>query len=141
MPASVHEQEIRVRYADTDQYGVVYYANYLVYFEVGRTEFMRAHGQTYRSLEEAGIYLAVTEANCRYRASLRYDDRVLIQTWISGIGKTRMTFDYGIHRLESDERRQVAEGFTTLACITADGKPQRIPEALRTLAAEAMEAR
>ncbi|MCZ6690360.1 MAG: thioesterase family protein [Planctomycetota bacterium] len=139
MPAFVHEQQIRVRYADTDQYGVVYYANYLVYFEVGRTEFMRSRGQTYRSLEESGVYLAVTEATCRYRAPLQYDDQVLVLTWISDIGKTRMTFEYGIHRLEGDERRQVAEGFTTLACITGNGKPRRIPDGLRALAAEAME--
>ena len=71
---------VRVRYADTDQMGVVYYANYLVWFEVGRTEWLRDAGWNYRDMEEAGISLPVIEAHCEYRQSARYDDEIEIRT-------------------------------------------------------------
>jgi acyl-CoA thioester hydrolase len=138
MPPRIHEQSVRVRYEETDRMGVVYYSNYFVYFEVGRTELMRSLGVAYRSLEDEGIHLPVSEASCRYLGSLHYDDLALVETWISGLGKARITFDYRISRLEGDRRAKVAEGSTTLACLSAEGRPRRFPETVRSLLREAM---
>lgn len=134
----VHEQTIRIRYKETDKMGVVYHSNYLVFFEVGRTEFLRSRGAVYRQLEEQGVHLAVSEAACRYLGPLRYDDQVIVETWVSRLSKSRMTFQYRIVRLDGDRRHKVAEGSTTLACLTSEGKPRRIPDQLSSLLADVM---
>src|SRR5512147_208252 len=93
--ASFEDCTIRVRYADTDQMGVVYYANYLVYFEVGRTEFCRRRGLAYAEIEQqSGSYLIVAEARCRYRRPLRYDQQVVVRTFLRECRKRTMTFAY-----------------------------------------------
>lgn len=135
MAGKVYEQTIRVRYKETDRMGVVYHSNYLVYFEVGRTEFLRSHGAVYRDLEERRIHLVVTEATCRYVGPLRYDDLAVVSTWVSEVRKSRMTFRYRVDRLLGEVREKAAEGSTTLACLTSDGRPQRIPESVRSVLA------
>jgi acyl-CoA thioester hydrolase len=108
--------ETRVRYAETDQMGVVYYANYLVWFETGRTELLRAAGLTYDQLEkEHGLILPVAEARCRYLSSAHYDDRVLIETRPSQVRGPLVKFAYRIFRAndpDSPERELLAEGET-----------------------------
>ena len=113
--------------------GVVYHSNYLVYFEVGRTEWLRAHGMAYSDLERSGVHLAVTEVGCKYLAPLRYDEVARVETWVSDVGKTRITFRYRLHRTGGNDATFVAEGFSTLACLTPEGKPQRIPDTVRAV--------
>jgi acyl-CoA thioester hydrolase len=114
-----------VRYADTDQMGVVYYANYLVWFEVGRTEWLRESGWSYREMEAAGISLPVIEAHCEYRQSARYDDEIEIRTEAKVLTPVRIRFDYEARRT-ADETLS-ATGHTVHAAIGADGRPRRLP--------------
>ncbi len=127
MSPRIHESTLRVRYQETDQMGVVYHSNYLVYFEVGRTEWLRDRGMAYSDLERDGVHLAVTEVGCKYLAPLRYDEIARVETWLSEVGKSRMTFQYRLHRTEGDGPTIVAEGFSTLACLTPAGRPRRLP--------------
>lgn len=106
-----HESRLRVRYAETDQMGVVYYANYLVWMEVGRTELCKACGFNYRDMErEDGIYLVVAEAHCRYSGPARYDDEVIVKSWIEAATSRMIRFDYELRRAEDD--RALATGYT-----------------------------
>lgn len=91
--------EFSVRYHETDKMGIVHHANYLHWFEVGRVEFMRQSGFPYRPLEEAGVYLPVTEASCKYHTSALFDDEVQVRTWIDAYNKVRLTFAYEVYRL------------------------------------------
>jgi acyl-CoA thioester hydrolase len=121
--------EIRVRYAETDQMGIVYYANYLVWFEIGRVEMLRALGHAYSDLELAhGIILPVVNATCRYRAPARYDDEILIETKPTMLRGTVLKFAYRVYRKpsnEGQERELLAEGETVhVAC---DDKLNRMP--------------
>jgi acyl-CoA thioester hydrolase len=116
---------VRVRYADTDQMGVVYHANYLVWFEVGRTEWLRESGCTYREMEQAGFSLPVIEAHCEYRQPARYDDEIEIRTAATVLTPVRIRFDYEARRT-SDEIVS-ATGHTIHAAIGADGRPCRLP--------------
>lgn len=118
--------DARIRYQETDQMGVVYYSNYFIYFEMGRTEFMRAIGVPYTSMEKAGLYLVVTEASCKYFAPLRYDDQISITTWVEWCRGVRIRFGYNLFADGSD--KPAAEGFTEHACIDKSGKPLRIPD-------------
>ena len=120
---------MRVRYADTDQMGVVYYANYLVWFEVGRTEWLRDAGWNYRDMEEAGISLPVIEAHCDYRQSARYDDEIEIRTRAAALTPVRLRFDYQAVRTADDVL--VAEGHTVHAAVGANGRPCRLPPRVR----------
>jgi acyl-CoA thioester hydrolase len=123
-----HRIELRVRYKDTDQMGVMYYSNYLVWFEVGRTEFFRNEGLVYRDLENTHkVYLPVTEAHCRYKAPLRYDDTAVVVTRLAGMGRSRMTFEYIVLRNE----REVTTGYTVHAFVTSEGRPVKIPSFIR----------
>ncbi len=124
-----HETEIRVRYQETDNMGVVYYANYLVWFEVARTEYLRAFDIAYRDLEEKGIYLIVASAGCRYRSPARYDDIVKVKTWISETRNTSLKFEYKLHAGE----RLVATGESVHVFTNKSFKPIRIPEEIRGL--------
>ncbi|MBF0216468.1 MAG: acyl-CoA thioesterase [Candidatus Omnitrophica bacterium] len=120
--------EIRVRYADTDQMGVMYYSNYLVWFEVARTEFFRSLGFDYRALEkEREIYLPVAEVECRYRASLRYDDLATIVSRVKNVGNSRLVFEYEI----TLGGKTVTTGLTKHAFVNRTGKPVAIPEDIR----------
>jgi acyl-CoA thioester hydrolase len=118
--------EIRVRYAETDQMGVVYYANYLVWFEVGRSELCRKRGFCYADLEASGFKLVVTDVHCRYRNAARYDEAITVRTWLKGLNSRMITFGYRILRTEKEE--VIAEGETRHICIDSNGKPKSIPK-------------
>jgi acyl-CoA thioester hydrolase len=97
------EVDIRVRYSETDQMGVVYHGNYLNWFEVGRTEWLRGSGANYRKLEEDGILMPVTEVRCKYHASAKYDDLVVVKTSMESYNKVRVVFNYEVRLKETDE--------------------------------------
>ena len=118
--------EIRVRYAETDQMGVAYYANYLVWFEVGRAEFCRKRGFVYADLEKLGYRLAVTDAACHYRNSARYDDLVIVRTRLKELNKRMISFGYQILRKEQEEL--IAEGETRHICLDSANKPKSLPQ-------------
>jgi acyl-CoA thioester hydrolase len=118
--------EIRVRYAETDQMGVAYYANYLVWFEVGRSEFCRKRGFRYADLEALGYKLVVSDVNCRYRNPARYDEAVVVRTRLKGVNKRMVTFGYQI--LRKDQEEVIAEGETRHICVDSNGKTKSIPE-------------
>ncbi len=117
-----HEIQYRVCYADTDQMGVVYYANYLTLFERSRTEMLRDAGLPYRKLEEEGFYLPVSEACCRYRASARYDDLLTIRSWVREMKGVRLTIASEVRRGEE----VLVSGHVVLASVNRDGKPTRL---------------
>ena len=127
MPVS--ETTLRVRYAETDRMGVVYYANYLVWFEVARADLLRSLGWTYREMEESGISLPVIEARCEYRAPARYDDEIVIRTegWMRS--PVRMEFAYRVSRRA--DAVVSASGMTMHAAIGRDGRPCRLPDRIR----------
>ena len=119
----------RVIYGDTDAGGVVYNANYLRLFEMGRTEMMRARALPYSSIEERGLILPVTEAYLRYKAPARYDDLIRIDTCLVEIKKVSCRFNYRIVRPDQDGREQLlVKGFTVHACVDRQGKLAPIPE-------------
>jgi acyl-CoA thioester hydrolase len=122
----VVDVDIRVRYAETDQMGVAYYANYLVWFEVGRSELCRERGFRYADLEAMGYKLVVTDVHCRYRNSARYDETVIVRTRLKGINKRMITFGYQI--LHKDHEEIIAEGETSHICIDSNGKTKSLPE-------------
>lgn len=121
----VHRVTYRVIYGDVDSMRVAYYANYLRWFEVGRTELLRSMGMTYRQMEDAGFFLPVTEVNCRYRSPALYDDLLIIETAVRELGRVKVGFSYRILREGTDEL--LAEGFTTHGCLSPEGKVVRIP--------------
>ena len=128
-PQSV--SRVRVRYAETDKMGVVYYANYFVWFEVGRTDLLRHAGWTYREMEREGFSLPVIEAHCEYHQSARYDDELEVQTSGERVSPVRIAFQYAVVR-PSDETL-VATGRTVHATIGRDGRPCRLPERVATV--------
>jgi len=129
--AATRITRLRVRYADTDQMGVVYYANYLVWFEVGRTEWLRQTGWTYREMEHDGVALPVIEAHCDYRQPLRYDDEVEIATKAMLVTPVRIRFEYEVRR--AADGGVAASGHTIHAAIGPAGKPCRLPARVRDL--------
>ena len=123
---------VRVRYAETDRMGVVYYANYFVWFEVGRTEWLRDSGWSYREMEADGsVALPVIEAHCDYRQSARYDDVLEIRTRATLLTPVRVRFDYEIVRTSDDVI--AATGHTVHAALDAGGRPRRLPERVRMM--------
>lgn len=128
-PQSV--SNLRVRYAETDTMGVVYYANYLVWFEVGRTDLLRRSGWSYREMEQEGISLPVIEAHCAYRQPARYDDVVEVRTTGQLVSPVRVRFDYEVVR--SADGATLVTGFTVHATLDQSGKPRRLPERAREL--------
>lgn len=109
----------RVRYSETDQMGIVYHANYLVWFEVGRSELFRELNLPYTQFEEQGLGLAVIEANCRYRKPARYDDELVIITKIDHMSSRAASFSYRVYR----EETLLAEGKTVHVFINKEGRP------------------
>ncbi len=120
-----HETRVRVRYAETDQMGIVYHANYLVWMEVGRVELVRARGFKYKDLEQAGLYLSVIEANCRYLSPARYDEEIVVYTEIAKSNARMVEFAYQIRSGEAD--RLLAEGFTRHIWLNREFRPTRLP--------------
>lgn len=127
--------ELRVRYADTDQMGVVYYANYLVWFEVARTDLLRHAGWTYREMEAEGFSLPVVEAHCAYRRPAHYDDVIVIHATGGLLSPVRVKFDYRVVRADGD--LLLAEGHTVHATLDAKGRPRRLPSRARAIFAGA----
>jgi acyl-CoA thioester hydrolase len=123
--------EIRVRYAETDQMGVVYHANYLVWCEVGRTDFIRQCGMSYAEMEERGVKLAVTGAVLRLHASARYDDVVRVTTRVAALRSRAVEFAYEIARASDGAR--IASATTTLVSLSAEGRPVSLAPDVRAL--------
>ena len=122
-----HETTLRVRYAETDKMGVVYYANYLIWMEVGRAEYCRAAGIRYRDMEvDDGILLAVVEAHCRYMRPARYDQEILVRTWVANASRRAVEFEYEIRDAQSGS--ELAAGGTKHVFLGAEMKPVKLPE-------------
>ena len=120
------EARVRVRYAETDQMGVVYHANYLIWMEVGRVELCRASGFRYRDLEQDGILMAVVEANCRYLSPALYDDEVVIRTRIETANARVVRFAYEMDA--AHDGRRLAEGYTVHVFCGSNRKAAKLPE-------------
>ena len=127
MPASV--STLRVRYAETDKMGVVYYANYLVWFEVARADLLRSLGWSYREMEADGILLPVIEAHCQYLRPARYDDEIEVKTEGRMLSPVRMEFQYQVVR--KDDQTIAAAGKTVHASVDPSGRPCRLPNRVR----------
>jgi acyl-CoA thioester hydrolase len=122
---------LRVRYAETDKMGVVYYANYFVWFEVGRTDLLRESGWNYRDMEAGGFGLPVIEACCAYRESAKYDDEIDVRTTGALLSPVRVKFSYEIVR--AADAATLATGTTVHATVDRNGRPCRLPDRVRTI--------
>jgi acyl-CoA thioester hydrolase len=129
MPARPCVSEFRVRYAETDQMGVVYHVNYLVWCEVGRTDLIREAFMSYARIEEQGVLLAVAEAGMRFHASAKYDDRIRVETTVSDVRSRSVTFEYRIFNADTDAR--LVSAHTMLVALDRDARPARLPADLR----------
>ncbi len=126
----------RVIYGDTDQMGVVYYANYLRWFERGRSEFLRQLDMPYALIEQRDIHFPVTEVSCRYRRSARYDDLIVIETRLASLTRATLTFQYQI--LQDSDHGLLAEGSTKHACLNRQGQILKIPADIGAALARAL---
>jgi len=129
--------EFRVRYAETDQMGVVYHANYLIWCEMGRTELMRQLGATYAELERQGVHLVVSRAQIRFRSSARYDDPVRVRTRLTRVRSRGVTFHYVVERPEDDS--VLAQAETELVCVDPRGSPRKLPGSVEGLMGAGLE--
>ena len=121
-----HETLLRVRYAETDKMGIVYYANYLIWFEIGRTEFCRARGFSYRDMEEnEDAFLVVAESYCRYKAPAYYDDELIVRTHITELRRRSLRFGYEVVR--ATDGTVIAEGETGHVVTDANGRVRTLP--------------
>lgn len=137
MTKPVHRMHCRVIYGDTDAGGVVYNANFLRYFEMGRTEMMRSLSMPYSRMEERGLILPVTETYLRFKAPARYDDLITIDTSLFEVKKFSCRFNYRILRLTDDSREQLlVKGFTVHACINRQGRLTPFPDDICRMMAE-----
>ena len=123
--------EFRVRYGETDQMRIVYHAEYLVWCEIGRTEYIRALGLPYAEMERRGTGLAVADASLRYHAPARYDDRVRVETTLASVGSRGITFDYVIFNADSGARLVSAR--TLLVALDGEGRITTLPRDLRQI--------
>lgn len=121
-----HDIEIRVRYAETDRMGLLHHANYFVYFEMGRTELLRARGISYRDVEDAGHLLVIVDIGCKFRRPAFYDDLLTLRTTVERVTHVKIVHAYQLLR----GAELLAEGHSTLACVDREGRPQRLPDAL-----------
>jgi acyl-CoA thioester hydrolase len=125
-----NETRIRVRYAETDQMGIVYHANYLIWMEVGRVAYCKARGFEYKQMElQDGIFLAVAEARCRYSSPARFDEEVVIRTWVTEANPRMVRFAYEM--LLAEGGRKLATGETKHIFLGRDLRPCRLPEKYR----------
>jgi acyl-CoA thioester hydrolase len=125
--AGACDTRLRVRYAETDQMGVVYHANHFIWFEVGRVELLRQLGFSYRDMEENdGCFIAVVDARCRYKAPVRYDDEVIVRTHLKNVRESVIHFGYELRRASNDEL--LAEGETTHIVTSSEMKAKALPE-------------
>ena len=131
MSEPVHQTTYRVLYGDTDAAGVVYYANYLRFFEKGRTEYMREMVLTYRDIESQGLILPVIESYSRYKAPAAYDDLLIIETSLVELKNVSCRFNYRIYRNDNDNSKTLlAKGYTVHASVNRNGKLTRFPNDL-----------
>jgi acyl-CoA thioester hydrolase len=122
-----HQTHLRVRYSETDQMGVVYHANYLIWMEIGRVELVRSRGFHYKQVEQSeGIFLTVVEANCRYLYPARYDQEIVVQTEVVSSNPRVIEFSYQIRSADPD--KLLAEGSTRHVWLNRDWRPTRLPE-------------
>ncbi len=131
MTAPRSTSRVRVRYAETDTMGVVYYANYLIWFEVGRTDLLRHAGWSYREMELEGFALPVIEAHCIYKQPARYDEELEIQTAGHLVSPVRLRFEYEVTR--TADGAMLATGHTIHASLDRSGRPRRVPPRAREL--------
>ncbi|RMG49320.1 MAG: acyl-CoA thioesterase [Acidobacteria bacterium] len=123
---SVTETRLRVRYAETDQMGIVYHANFLIWFEVGRVDYCRRHGLDYHELEQQqGLFLAVSEARCRYIRPARFDEEIIVQTSLKRLRRRSLTFAYRVLRVA--DGAVLAEGETVHIVVNRNGRPRSLP--------------
>lgn len=123
----INETRIRVRYAETDQMGVVYHSNHFIWFEVGRVELLRQFGFSYKDMErEDDCFIAVVDANCRYKAPVHYDDEVVVRTCIKHVREKMIHFGYELRRV--DDGKLLAEGETMHIVANSKMKPRALPE-------------
>ncbi|MCE5267857.1 MAG: acyl-CoA thioesterase [Planctomycetaceae bacterium] len=122
-----HEIELRVRYQETDAMGFLHHANYFTYFEIGRTELLRAAGGNYRQMEADGLLIVVVKAECRFRRPARYDDVLRLRTTIVRVTTAKIEHRYELFR----DQELLATGLTTLAVIDRSGRVQLVPEWMR----------
>ncbi|MFQ6057545.1 MAG: acyl-CoA thioesterase [Anaerolineae bacterium] len=125
------ETDLRVRYAETDTMGVVHHANYIIWFEVGRGEYMRQQGNDYAEFEAQGYYLPVTELDARFLAPARYDDLVTVRTWVQEARSRGVTFAYEVVMKETGQT--LATGHTRHLCVDGEGRVRLLPQELREL--------
>lgn len=130
--------EFRVRYAETDQMGVVYHANYLVWCEMGRTDLLRKLGASYADLERDGVFLAVADVRIRFRGSARYDERVRVRTRLSRLRSRGVSFGYVVENVEDGSR--LADAEIDLLCIDSTGRTRKLPADVRDLLEGALDA-
>jgi acyl-CoA thioester hydrolase len=135
-PAPHFDVEFRVRYAETDQMGVVYHSEYLVWCEVGRTEYIRSLGLPYSEMEKRGALLAVADASLRFHAPARYDDLVRVETTLTHVKSRAVTFEYLVRHVESGTRLVTAR--TMLVSLDRAGRPAPIPADVRALLERAL---
>ena len=127
MPVS--QTRIRVRYAETDQMGVVYYANFFIWFEIGRVELLRQLGFHYKQMEiDDNCHIPVVEANCRYKSPARYDDELLLETSVLAIRRSVLKFGYRLLRPENEGTTLLAEGETIHVTVDRSFRPVRLPQ-------------
>jgi acyl-CoA thioester hydrolase len=122
-----HEIEVRVRYAETDPMGFLHHANYFVFFEMGRTELLRAAGGNYRQMEEQGLFVVVVKADCRYHRPARYDDVLRIRTLVTRVTAAKIEHEYRVFRGEE----LLAVGHALMAIVDRQGSVQPVPEEMR----------
>ncbi len=125
----VIETTLRVRYAETDAMGIVYHTNYIVWFEVGRGEFLRQKGGRYRDLEEEGLFLPLTEVDARFVAAARYDDEVVVRTSVEELRSRTITMEYEV--LMKDTGQVLVTGHTKHLCVDREGRVRRLPHDLK----------
>jgi acyl-CoA thioester hydrolase len=123
-----HEINIRVRYAETDRMGLLHHANYIVYFEMGRTELLRQLGFSYRDIEDAGHLLVIVDVGCKFKRPAYYDDLLTLRTTVARVTHVKIVHQYQVFR----DGVLLAEGHSTLACVDREGRPQALPPMLRT---------
>jgi acyl-CoA thioester hydrolase len=122
-----HEMTIRVRYAETDRMGLLHHANYFVYFEMGRTEFLRQRGFSFREIEDAGHFLVIVDIGCKFKRPAYYDDLLTLRTTVARVTHVKIVHHYQVLR----DGLLLAEGHSALACVDREGKPQALPSMLR----------
>ena len=125
MPDS-HETTVRVRYAETDRMGLLHHANYIVYFELARTEMLRSKGVSYREVEDSGHFLVIIDLGCKFKKPAYYDDLLTIRTTVARVTHVKIVHEYRVFR----DGELLAEGHSTLACVDREGKPQALPTIL-----------